>query len=194
LDLSASVSGDPGPATPGPRLRAAIYARVSTEDQETTNQVIHLTGWADALGLEVYEIHQETASAWTQGHQRELSRLIDDAKRGKFKRVLVWSLDRLSRQGPLEILGLVHKLNAWGQVQVFSYQEPWTMAGGEVQELLLSIAAWVAKQESVRRSERTRAGLERKRAAGWTPGRPKGATDKRKRQARSDRGLKRGKA
>ena len=57
-------------------------------------------------------------------------------------------------------LEIVHRLGKTG-VQVFSYQEPWTEAGGELRDLLLAIAGWVAKMESNRRSERTRAGLQR---------------------------------
>ncbi len=46
-------------------------------------------------------------------------------------------------------------------VQVLSYQEPWTEAGGELLDFLLAIAGWVARTESNRRSERTKAGLAR---------------------------------
>lgn len=38
-----------------------------------------------------------------------------------------------------------------------SLHEPWPEAGGELRELLLAITAWVARMESQRRSERTKA-------------------------------------
>ncbi len=41
------------------------------------------------------------------------------------------------------------------EVQVWSYQEPWTEAGGELLDLLLAIVGWVTRMESNRRSERT---------------------------------------
>ena len=48
------------------------------------------------------------------GHQRELARLVEDARRRRFGAVLVWSLDRLSREGALAILSLVGKLGVCG--------------------------------------------------------------------------------
>ncbi len=69
-------------------------------------------------------------------------------------------------------------------MQVWSYQEPWTEAGGELLDLLLAIAGWVARMESNRRSERTKAGPARAVAQGKSLGRPKGSKDKRKRGRR----------
>jgi len=45
----------------------------------------------------------------------------------------VWALDRLSREGPLATLEIVHRLGQSG-VQVWSYQEPWTEAGEKHQQ------------------------------------------------------------
>ena len=84
--------------------------------------------------------------------------------------MLVWALDRLSREGALAILTLVHRLRVYG-VKVISYQESWTEAPGEPGELLFAIAGWVARMESQRRSERTKAGLARARAQGKRLGR-----------------------
>jgi len=128
-------------------------------------------------------IYQESESAWKNGHQRELSHLLDDAAKRLFQAVIVWALDRLSREGPLAILTLVSRLKNCG-VKVISYQESWTEALGELGELLYALAGWVARMESQRRSERTRAGLARVVAQGKKLGRPKGSKDKRKRKRR----------
>ena len=96
--------------------------------------------------------------------------------------LLVWALDRLSREGPLATLEIVHRLGQSGQV--WSYQEPWTEAGGELLDLLLAIAGWVARMESHRRSERTKAGLVRAMAQGKRLGRSPGSKDRRKRSRR----------
>jgi len=89
----------------------------------------------------------------------------------------------LSREGPLAILTLVNRLKIYG-VKVLSYQESWTEAPGELGELLYAIAGWVARMESQRRSERTKAGLARVMAQGRKLGRPSGSKDKRKRKRR----------
>jgi len=70
------------------------------------------------------------------------------------------------------------------QSVVLSSQESWTEAPGELAELLYALTGWVARMESQRRSERTRAGLARVKAQGKRLGRPPGSKDKRKRRRR----------
>jgi len=163
--------------------KAAVYCRVSTSEQDTQNQAVVLTEWAKQRDFEVALIYQEEESAWKAGHQRELARLLEDAKKRRFDIVLVWALDRLSREGSLAILTLVNRFKICG-VKVLSYQESWTEAPGELGELLYALTGWVAKMESQRRSERTKAGLARVVAHGKKLGRPKGSKDKRKRRRR----------
>ena len=67
---------------------------------------------------------------------------------------------------------------------MLSYQESWTEAPGELAELLYALTGWVARMESQRRSERTRAGLARVKAQGKRLGRPPGSKDKRRRRRR----------
>ena len=164
-------------------MKVVIYSRVSTGEQDTRNQSVVLTDWAIQRGYEVVKVYTEEESAWRNGHQRELAKLITDARRRKFQAVLVWALDRLSREGALAILSLVQKLSACG-VKVLSYQESWTEAPGELAELLYALTGWVARMESQRRSERTKAGLARVKAHGKRLGRPPGYKDRRKRRRR----------
>jgi putative DNA-invertase from lambdoid prophage Rac len=166
-------------------MKVCIYSRVSTNEQSTENQASVLATWAKQRGFEVVKLYEEEESAWKTGHQRELADLVADARRGKFQLVLVWALDRLSREGALAILSLVNKLSIYG-VKVLSYQESWTEAPGELAELLYALAGWVARMESQRRSERTKAGLARLKAQGKHLGRPLGSKDKRKRKRRND--------
>ena len=101
--------------------RAVIYSRVSTPDQNTENQITVLELWAAQRDFELAEVYQEQDSAWKAGHQRELARLMVNAQRGRFQHILVWALDRVSREGPLAILQTMHKFTKWG-VTVHSYQ------------------------------------------------------------------------
>jgi DNA invertase Pin-like site-specific DNA recombinase len=143
-----------------------------------------LTEWATQRDFTVVKVYEEEESAWKAGHQKMLAQLVEDARKNRFDAVLVWALDRLSREGALAILSLVNKLKIHG-VKVISYQESWTEAPGELAEILYAIAGWVARMESQRRSERTKAGLARVVASGRKLGRPKGSKDKRKRKKRS---------
>jgi DNA invertase Pin-like site-specific DNA recombinase len=140
-----------------------------------------LEDYAKRRGLEIIQVYSENETAWKNGHQAELARLFEDARRGKFDVVLVWALDRLSREGALAILTLVDRLKRYA-VRVISYQESWTEAPGELAEVLYAICGWVARMESQRRSERTKAGMERARKEGKLIG--KRGPDKRKRKRR----------
>jgi putative DNA-invertase from lambdoid prophage Rac len=162
-------------------VKVVIYARVSTDEQSADNQVAQLKTWATSRGWDIVAVYMETESAWKAGHQHELSCLKADAARRKFDAVLVWALDRLSREGALSILQLVNTFKVYG-VKVLSYQESWTEAPGDLAEILFAIAGWVARMESQRRSERTKAGLARVKAKGKNLGRPRGAKDRRKRK------------
>ncbi len=169
-------------------MKTALYLRVSSKEQKEENQLPALEDYARRKEWLISEIYREQATAWRDGHQSELARLLRDARRGRFSYLLVWSLDRLSRQGSEAILGLVHRLSNYG-VKVISLKESWTEAPGELGELLFAVVGWVARMESQRRSERTRAGLERVRKAGKLIGRPPGSKDRRKRSAPKRRAL-----
>ena len=162
-------------------MKAVIYARTSTQDQSTDNQVPILEAWAKQRDYALVDYYVESESAWRDGHQKELARLVADSRYHKFNFVLVWSLDRLSREGPTAILNLISRLGQH-RVKVLSYQETWTEAPGQLGELLFAISGWVAKMESERRSERTKAGLARAVREGKVLGRPVGSKDKKKRK------------
>ncbi|MFC2004815.1 recombinase family protein [Chloroflexota bacterium] len=164
-------------------MNVCLYIRVSTGMQDNTNQLAVLLEWANQRGYEVVKVYEEEESAWRNGHQKELANLIEDARKRKFQALLVWALDRLSREGALAILSLVQKLSVHG-VKVLSYQESWTEVPGEMAELLYALTGWVARMESQRRSERTKAGLARVKAQGKQLGRPPGSKDRKKRRRR----------
>ena len=86
--------------------------------------------------------------------------------------MLVWALDRLTREGITAILGLVDKLHNYG-VKVISYQESWTEVPNEFTPLFYAIIGFIAQFESKRRSERTKAGIERYRRQKGKWGRPR---------------------
>jgi len=102
--------------------KAGILVRVSDPGQHTDNQLPDLLVWAERRGLEVAALYEFQESAWKGAHQKQLTQIYKDARTGKFQVLLVWALDRLSREGPLATLEIVHRLGQWG-VQVWSYQE-----------------------------------------------------------------------
>lgn len=171
--------GNPGSVV----VRVAAYIRVSTNEQTVENQLLAIRDYCKARWFPDPEIYAENESAWRAGHQRELSQLLDDIRSGqrKYDYLIVWALDRLCRQGIGPVLQLVSTFETYG-VKVISLQESWTATEGPMRELFIAMAAWAGKYESDRRSERTRAGLDRARANGQKLGRPVGKKDSKKRR------------
>jgi DNA invertase Pin-like site-specific DNA recombinase len=172
-------------------LKAAIYARVSTDKQDAGNQIPDMQALAARRGYEIVETYTEQETAWKAGHQAELARLLKDARRRRFDVVIVWALDRLCRQGGTAMTVLINSLNQYG-VGVISHQEAWMDTTGAFREILICFIGWMAQFESQRRSERTKAGLKNTLAKGVTKagkrisqlGRPKGSKDGEKRTRR----------
>jgi DNA invertase Pin-like site-specific DNA recombinase len=98
--------------------------------------------------------------------------MFEAASRRQFDVLLFWSLDRLSREGVLPTLTYLQRLTNYG-VQWRSFTEQYIDSCGIFADAVISIMAVIAKQENVRRSERTRAGLECVKRAGKTLGRPR---------------------
>jgi DNA invertase Pin-like site-specific DNA recombinase len=94
------------------------------------------------------------------------------ASRREFDCLLFWSLDRLSQEGTVETLNHLQRLTNYG-VNYRSFTEQYLDSTGVFREAVVGILAAVAKQERVRLSERTIAGLERAKAQGRVGGRPK---------------------
>jgi putative DNA-invertase from lambdoid prophage Rac len=151
--------------------RAALYARVSTAEQTTGNQLEDLHRIASARGWDPV-LYEEQASAVK--HRPVLDRLMVDARRGKVQVVVVWALDRLDRN-MLACLARVVELDRLG-VSVVSVREPWLDMSGPTRSLLVAVFAWMAEQERSRLIERTRAGIERARRQGKRIGRPPAST------------------
>jgi DNA invertase Pin-like site-specific DNA recombinase len=152
-------------------MNCGIYGRVSTSKQETENQLIQLRDFATKQGWNIVGEYVDELTG-KNSDRAEFQRTFQDASQRKFDVLLFWSLDRLSREGALETLQHLNRLPGYG-VQWRSLTEQYLDSTGMFREAAISILAVVAKQERVRLSERTKAGLERARKQGKILGRPK---------------------
>ena len=80
-------------------------------------------------------------------------------------------LDRLSREGVLETLRYLERLTSYG-VGYRSFTEQFFDSCGVFRDAIIAVMATLAKQERIKRSERTRAGLAVARNRGRRLGRP----------------------
>jgi len=156
-------------------VRAALYVRVSTKDQTAENQERELRAWAERQGFEVGKMYADTASG-ARSDRAALAAVLTGAHRREFDVLLIWSLDRLTREGIGPMIRYMDQLRAGG-IRVLSHQEPWVDTASPVWDLLLAVFAWVAQQERQRTGERVRAGQARARAQGVHIGRKPRAVD-----------------
>src|SRR5690242_10417337 len=153
--------------------RAALYARVSLDQgQDTENQLAQLRQYCAKCGWEVANEYIDHATG-KHSAREQFRAMFAAASRREFDVVVVWALDRFSREGVMQTFEHIKKLQSQG-IQFESYTEPHFRTTGPAGELMIAVAAWIAHQERIRISDRVRAGLERARKSGTRTGKPIG--------------------
>lgn len=157
-------------------MKVAIYARVSTDDkgQDVENQLSVLRDWAKNLGYDEVIEYKDIGISGANSNRPDFIKMRMDARQNKFKGILIWSLDRFSREGISNTLTYIQNLNQYN-IFLKSYQESWLNTDDQgMSRLLLAIMSWVAEFERKRIAERIKAGIQRKKNIGqYKGGRPK---------------------
>lgn len=103
-------------------IKVAIYVRVSTQQQTTENQLIELYEVCERNDWSVVQEYNETVSG-TKGleDRSELKRMLMDASRKKFDKLVVWSVDRVGRSMKhlVSVLSELKDLD----VDIYSYKQ-----------------------------------------------------------------------
>jgi len=151
-------------------MKVAIYARVSKETSDNTNQLLILRDYCQKMN---YEIHDEYVDVISGGspNKPEFNRMILDASKRMFHLLLFYSLDRFSREGTRKTIHYLQVLEDYG-VAYKSYAEQYIDSSGIFKDVIIALLSTLAKQERVRISERVHAGLARARQQGRVGGRP----------------------
>ena len=148
-------------------MKAVIYARCSTNEtkQDINNQITPLRKLAEALNLNIVGEYIDYASGG-DSNRPQFQQMLNDAKVHKFDIVLVWALDRFSREGILNTLSYLKMLKQ-SNVALKSLQESWLdTRDGNMSELMIAIFSYVASQERKRLRERIKAGIKKKEQVG----------------------------
>ncbi len=141
--------------------RVAFYGRVSTEHEAQTYALKNQMQWYEELRkvyLEwvVVERYIDDGVTGTQAKKRpEFMRMIDDAKSGKFDLIVTREVARFARN-TTDCLEVTRQLKNYG-VEVFFVQDGIRTMDNEG-EMILTIRAMVAQEESRKMSERIKAG------------------------------------
>lgn len=145
--------------------RLAIYARVSTNHQESENQLKDLREFAAKLGGRVLFEFVDNGISGGTANRPEFKKMFDAAERKEFDTLLFWSCDRFTREGTRETLNHLHRLQQSG-VGFRSFTEQYLDSTSIMKDVVLALLATIAKQEKIRISERTKAGLAMARQRG----------------------------
>jgi len=149
-------------------MKVAIYARVSTEDQTTDNQVLPLKSYCDRMGWEYEVFTEQESSRKTRPIQWDLyNRLL----RKEFDGLVIYKFDRWARS-TTELVEHMNKLVDKG-VMIYSYTDNIDISTSMGKAMLTIISAFAQLERDIIR-ERTKSGLDRARAQGKKLGYPKG--------------------
>jgi DNA invertase Pin-like site-specific DNA recombinase len=151
-------------------IRVGIYARVSTADQTSDNQLIDLRRFCKERGWNVAEEFIDSGVSGTKASRPALDRMMNQVRKRHLDVVLVWRFDRFARSVKHLVLALeeLRQLN----IAFVSFQENLD-TNSPLGNAIFTIIAAMAELERNIIVERVRAGLRRARAEGKTLGRPK---------------------
>jgi DNA invertase Pin-like site-specific DNA recombinase len=169
--VSPVVSALDGPEPFGHRpLRVALYARVSTAQQQTIPlQLEHLHEYAARRGWRVGLVRSEAKSGAELGRTARADVMLA-ARRREIDAVLVWKLDRWGRSLP-DLVGTLHELAELG-VAFVSTTEGFDLTTPAGRALAGMLSVFAAFEREIRR-ERQAAGIARARREGRHLGRPR---------------------
>jgi DNA invertase Pin-like site-specific DNA recombinase len=152
-------------------INVAVYLRCSTEGQDTTNQVIPLREYANRMNYRIVNEYCDhgISGSKSRNDRPALNEMMKDAVKGKFSKILVYSIDRLGRN----ISHLIEILDDLGNMKInlfFLSQgiDTETHHGKMVFQLMGILAQW--ERELIK--ERINVGISRAKSQGKHCGRP----------------------
>lgn len=136
--------------------RCAIYCRVSTLDQNPKLQEYELIEYAKYNKYDIYNIYTDFISG-SKDTRPQLDKLMQDLRKGEFKTVIIWKLDRLGRNTK-HLLVLAEEFQNKGITLISTTQaiDTSTPTG----KLVYTILGSVAELERAYQIERIKLGLK----------------------------------
>ena len=144
--------------------KVSLFLRVSTLVQTTDNQKKELIELCKRRDFQIVEIYQETISGTKKNEDRkEFSRLLNDMKKRKFEKLVVWSVDRLGRDMK-ELIKTLSLLDDY-KISLYSYQQNLDTDDTMGRMFFYFVSIFSEFENNIRR-ERQKVGIERVRNLG----------------------------
>src|ERR1700733_3137686 len=143
-------------------VRAAIYLRVSRDDQTTENQRLVLARVAGHRGWLIVQTYEDQGISGAKGREQRpaFDTMLKDAVRRRFDVLMVWSIDRLGRS-VLYVANALAELDAAG-VALYSDQQA-IDSTTPMGRAMIQMASVFGEQEQQMIRSRVLAGLDRLR-------------------------------
>jgi len=145
-------------------MRTAIYARVSTTDQNCEMQLQELREYCERRGWPVAGEYVDSGVSGTKRSRPELDRMMQDARKHLVDCVIVWKLDRFGRS-VMHLSEALASLRSWGVRFICMTQSIYTDQANPTTNLLLHMLSAIAEFEREMIRERVNAGLKSYRDA-----------------------------
>jgi DNA invertase Pin-like site-specific DNA recombinase len=154
--------------------RVAVYARISTRDQNCELQLRELREYAERRNFEIVGEYIDRGISGSKDSRPQLNRLMADAHRRQFDAIVVWKIDRFGRSLKHLVTALAD-LAAYG-VAFVSLRDNLDLSTPSGR-LMFHVVAAMAEFERELIRERVRAGIANAKAKGVTLGRRKVSVD-----------------
>ena len=156
--------------------RAALYVRVSTDQQTTANQERELSEVADRMGWEIISVYRDEGISGAKGRDARpaFDALCKDAARRRFEVVMTWSVDRLGRSVQ-DLVCFLSELHALG-INLFLHQQGLDTTTPSGRAMFQMLGVFAEFERAIIRA-RIISGLDRVRAQGKQLGRPRTAAE-----------------
>ena len=150
-----------------------IYARVSTQDQTSIQQLEILRDYCTKTGYKIFDEYIDEGESALKQNRPEYLRILEDARKRKIDMILVYKLDRFSRSLK-ELVNTMAVLKGYG-VNFISYAEKDFDTTTATGQLMFHIVSAFAQFERDMISERTKLKLNHLKNRGVKLGRPQKA-------------------
>jgi len=78
-------------------MKIAIYIRVSTKDQNLDTQKLPLLEYCKRNDYDIFKLYEDFGESGSKDSRPSFDVMLSDMRKGKFKAVLVYKLDRIGR-------------------------------------------------------------------------------------------------
>ena len=142
-----------------------LYMRVSSSSQTTDNQEMELLQLCERRGFNIVETYKETISGTKKNEDRkELSRMLEDMKKRKWTKIVIYDLTRLGRSVS-EVVKTLSLLDEY-KISLFSWKQNLDTDDGGMSKMFFYFVSIFSEMENSLRKSRQMVGIERVKKLG----------------------------